>query len=175
MTTSFETSRTCLKRFTLKDQADLYALESLEQVMVFTGPGRAQNKDESLKRLKRFIDHKPRKEIIDFFKVISKANSEMIGFFAIFEHEGHSPELGYMLNPKFWGKGYAKEVASYLCDKAMSKFGIEVLIASCDTQNPRSIKVLEYCGFNEVRRELKHNKELGRDFDLIHFQLKSGT
>lgn len=171
MNNSFETSRTYLGHFSLEDQDGLYALESQQKVMVYTGPGRAQTRAESLKRLERFINHKPNNDIIDFFKVTSKMTDKMIGFFAIFEHDKSLPELGYMVMPEYWGKGYAKEVASFLCETAIKKFGIEKLIASCDTHNPASIKVLEYCGFREVRREVKHNEELGRDFDLIHFEL----
>jgi RimJ/RimL family protein N-acetyltransferase len=171
MINHFRTKRTFLSKFSINDQDDLFRLEAQEKVMVYTGPGRAQSREESFKRLQRFVDHTPRIPIIDFFKVSLKADGRMIGFFAIFEHEGKLPEIGYILSPEFWGQGFAKEVAGYLCDLAINKFGIELLIGTCDKNNPSSIRVLEHCGFKQTRIEVIHNADLKRDIELIHFEL----
>ncbi len=62
----------------------------------------------------------------DFYDwaIIDRESRRMIGTcgFAKIDTENDSAELGYVLNPDFWGKGYAREAA-----REVIRFGFEML------------------------------------------------
>ena len=59
-------------------------------------------------------------------------------------------ELGYVLHPDHWGRGYASESAVRLLDECFGAWGAHRVTASCDVANTASWRLLERLGF---RRE----------------------
>lgn len=60
------------------------------------------------------------------------------------------PELGYILHPSAWGKGYATEaVGAFVEHFWQARPGLDVIEAKVDEANPESIRVLLKCGFVE--------------------------
>lgn len=59
-------------------------------------------------------------------------------------------ELGYVLNPDHWGRGYATEAATRLLGECFDAWGAHRVMAGCDVRNPASWRLLERLGF---RRE----------------------
>lgn len=66
-------------------------------------------------------------------------------------------ELWYLLDPDFWGAGYAAEAAGALVAGAFDHLSLHRIWASCLPENPASARVLEKLGF---RREGTHRKNL---------------
>lgn len=66
-------------------------------------------------------------------------------------------ELGYCLNKKYWGKGYATETAEALLKLGFDDLELHRIHARCDTRNKKSEKVLERIGMKRegVLREHK--------------------
>lgn len=83
--------------------------------------------------------------------VIVKATGRIIG--SIGFHTSHRPginydlELGYAFGSGYWGKGYATEAAKCVIACAFDAFGAETLYVSHFTDNDRSRRVIEKCGF----------------------------
>ncbi|MES2961165.1 MAG: GNAT family N-acetyltransferase [Pseudomonadota bacterium] len=71
-------------------------------------------------------------------------------------------ELGYRLHKKFWGKGYASELAGALCTWAFKKFPINRIVAVTELLNIASQKVLLKNGFEYVGKvnSKKYGEEL---------------
>ena len=61
--------------------------------------------------------------------------------------EDESAEIGFLLNQRYWGRGYAGEAATAVIDWLFSLPGISQIWATCDTENSASIRVLEKLGF----------------------------
>ena len=61
-------------------------------------------------------------------------------------------ELGYWFYKKFWGKGYATELAKAVCDFAFDKFPeLTRIVAVTDPENTTSQRVLEKIGFEYLQ------------------------
>src|SRR6185295_7151020 len=79
---------------------------------------------------------------------------ELIGFCGYrFFHDPPQLQLLYGFHPRHWSKGFATEAA-----RAMIRFGVEeacfdFVIASADTPNLASLRVMEKVGMNLARRE----------------------
>ena len=54
-------------------------------------------------------------------------------------------EIGYFLEPTYWGKGYATEAANMMISFALDA-GAHTVLASCDINNRDSEKVMRRCG-----------------------------
>ncbi|MEM9900992.1 MAG: GNAT family N-acetyltransferase [Pseudomonadota bacterium] len=83
------------------------------------------------------------------------------------------PEIGYILHPRHWRKGYAFEALSAILPRIWSRFPEEpCLTAELDPRNVGSAKLLEKLGFHLVRVEEK-NFLYGEDewCDTAYYQM----
>lgn len=55
-------------------------------------------------------------------------------------------DFGYVINSRYWGRGFATEAATAVVSWAMSVPGIARIWATCDAENHRSMRVLEKLG-----------------------------
>ncbi|XAO47587.1 GNAT family N-acetyltransferase [Glutamicibacter ectropisis] len=85
-------------------------------------------------------------------------------------------ELGYTLNPEYWGQGLATEVAQLLITVGKERLGLNTVEATCDPRNTASIRVLEKSGFVFAeRRALAGEPIRGRDESLVYVLNPLGT
>lgn len=56
-------------------------------------------------------------------------------------------EMGWIINKRYWHKGYAYEAARAVRDFALNDLKIPRLIAQCDHRNENSYKLMEKLGF----------------------------
>ncbi|WP_377891114.1 GNAT family N-acetyltransferase [Alkalihalobacillus sp. R86527] len=57
-------------------------------------------------------------------------------------------EISYIINPEWWGKGVATEVASMLLSFSFKDLGLHRVTGTCDERNIGSSRVLEKIGMN---------------------------
>jgi [ribosomal protein S5]-alanine N-acetyltransferase len=69
-------------------------------------------------------------------------------------------QLGYMLKPSAWGKGYATEVASRLLKFAFEDSTLDHIVACLDEENTASRRVLEKIGFEFAGKGRAYGKSL---------------
>ncbi|GAC1461159.1 MAG: GNAT family protein [Pseudarthrobacter sp.] len=74
--------------------------------------------------------------------------------------EDGTVELGYGINPSYWRRGYATEMARKLAEWAMAQPEVRRLTAECLEENSASIRVLEKSGFNRIGRKSDEEGEL---------------
>lgn len=79
----------------------------------------------------------------------------------IVEHDGklvgkaglwRFPEIGFILHPDFWGRGFAREALALVLDRAFGVHGLPKVEADVDPRNAASLKLLESLGFREIGR-----------------------
>ncbi len=58
-------------------------------------------------------------------------------------------EVGYLLTPSAWGKGYATEICARLLRFAFEMTALELVVACTDLKNLNSQKVLRKCGMRD--------------------------
>lgn len=85
------------------------------------------------------------------FAAIEKESHNLIGFIGLNSPSWESHftpcvEIGWRLESKFWGKGYATEGAMAVLDYGFNQCGLNEIVALTVPQNIRSIKVMQKLG-----------------------------
>jgi [ribosomal protein S5]-alanine N-acetyltransferase len=152
-----ETPRLTLRVF---DELDLGALESVHgdpRVMRFSVHG-----PKTREQISRFIHNMREGHLRNGFSqwaVVWKATGQCIGECGILlqQLEGvREHEIGYRLNPDFWGRGIATEAASACRDHGFATLGLDRLVSIIDPQNAASIRVAEKVGMIRERSDVFH-------------------
>jgi ribosomal-protein-alanine N-acetyltransferase len=63
------------------------------------------------------------------------------------------PEIGFILHPDHWGRGFAKEALSLVFDRAFGVHGLQKVDADVDPRNEASLNLLAGLGFHETGRK----------------------
>jgi len=72
-----------------------------------------------------------------------------VGLFNSFK-DLNNLELGYILDRKYWGKGYGKEICNSVIEYGFQKLGLSKLTARMYKENIASVKLSERCGMRLV-------------------------
>jgi RimJ/RimL family protein N-acetyltransferase len=163
-----ESKRTYLRRFNIDDFESVYEMESQEDVMKYTGPGKALTKEESKTRLNNIIADKDNTGPLGVWAAVNKSENKVMGWFMLKMTNNDSPELGFMINKRFWGKGYATEICQSLLDYGFNTLNLKSVIAITNNINTGSIKVLEKIG-------MKHIKDLDNKTKMYQILSKSSV
>jgi RimJ/RimL family protein N-acetyltransferase len=121
----------------------------------------------------QFIAHASRDDREIAF-VITLANDKIIGACGIGSLNGKTPEIGYWLGVRYWGKGYATEVARAVIDHGFTELGHDVIAAGARVSNPASRRVLEKCGFQWTGVELRRVRAISSSAPVDRFRLDRG-
>ena len=73
-----------------------------------------------------------------------------IGSCTLYPVGGGSAELGWILNKRYWGKGYAAEAARAVIDYGRRELGFHRFFAQCDSENRGSYHLMERLGMRRV-------------------------
>jgi [ribosomal protein S5]-alanine N-acetyltransferase len=80
-------------------------------------------------------------------------------------------ELGYELDPEWWGRGLATEAARAMVAFGFADLGLQRISAECLVDNTASARVLERLGLRQVRRLPGHRQFKGRLWDGLEYSL----
>jgi ribosomal-protein-alanine N-acetyltransferase len=82
------------------------------------------------------------------------------------------PEIGYILHPSTWGRGYATEALSAVAAHIFARHSIPEIIADVDPRNAASLALLAKIGFEETGRA-EHTMQIGGEWvDSVYLALK---
>ncbi|HXW51314.1 MAG TPA: GNAT family N-acetyltransferase [Candidatus Acidoferrales bacterium] len=85
--------------------------------------------------------------------LVERETNEILGESGLGKLEGRTDiEIGWMLLPRHWGKGYAFEAASAVKEHARSVIGLRHLVALTRPDNARSIDLAGRLGLREAGR-----------------------
>ena len=63
------------------------------------------------------------------------------------------PEIGFILHPDHWGRGFAEEALTLVLRRAFDVHGLSRVEADVDPRNVSSLKLLDRLGFHETGRK----------------------
>jgi len=137
-----------LEKMLPQDFEAFYALAGNEQVMELI-TGRALTKEEALVKFSSLLKNNKLHESLGSFMVLDMTESKLLGFakLEITEENPEDAELGFMLLPEFWGKGYGREIAEQLMGVAELHPNLSRVYANIDPDNTASRKILLRFGF----------------------------
>ncbi len=132
------------------DAKDLFELHSDPEVMRYIKPP-VTEMSEIQKTIMKFDSYTEVNEDMGMWVARLEETEEFVGWCILqhIEQNMDNPiEIGYRLHKKFWGKGYATEMAKVLVEYAEKKLKIKNLCGITHPENIASQKVLEKAGFS---------------------------
>ena len=81
------------------------------------------------------------------------------------------PDIGYILHPDHWGRGYAREALTLVIDRAFEAHGPERISADVDPRNEGSLALLKKLHFREIRRAERTWEIGGEWYDSVYLAL----
>lgn len=145
------TRRLILRPLALFDAGFLYEVGAREDVSRPAGFPRTRTLAASRARVRRSIaacrKGKPRPLS---FSILRKTDGGWMGNVSLSWPHAGVGQLGYLVHPDHWGRGYAPEAARKVVDAAFARFGAHRVQATCWIKNARSSRVLKKIG---LRRE----------------------
>ncbi|MGF1486999.1 MAG: GNAT family N-acetyltransferase [Prochloraceae cyanobacterium] len=157
-----ETHRLVVRHFSENDLEDLSAILADPEVMKFSLKG-VKTKTETKELIQRIISDYQSKGC-GLYAVILRENKQLIGYCGFFFWSiagKEEVEIGYRLDPKYWGRGLATEAAIAVRDYGFEKFNFSSLISLIQAKNIASIRVAEKTG-------LKYEK----DYNLMGLSVR---
>lgn len=143
----FKTQRTLVRPFELNDYEEVLEMMRDPDVMRMTGFKEPQEDARVKELLKSWMATKG--SDLGVWAVEGLGESKLVGWFMLKKNKCQDPELGYMIQKKFWGQGFATEVASQFLNYAFNDLSLNKVVATVNSKNLSSIRVLEKIGMNK--------------------------
>lgn len=161
------TARLMLRPFRESDAADLYAYAADPRVGPVAG-WPVHTSVENSREIIRTVFSSP-----NVFAVADRESGRVIGSAGfVGEHRTELPgpddEIGYALNPEFWGRGLMPEAVRELLRYGFEDLGLETIWCNHYDGNENSRRVIEKCGFRP-RFSQWTDVPLLREKRLTHF------
>lgn len=153
-----ETDRLIIRELTVDDIKEMYIIYQSPEIRQFV-----HDIDDYLNveidKHKAYI-----KNVYSFYGyglwgIFNKSDNKLIGRCGIQNNEINGNveiELGYLLDVKYWGFGYAIECTMAVLDYAFNELSIPRVVAVIDKVNYRSRKVADNIGF-KIEKTINHN------------------
>lgn len=110
------------------------------------GPNTEEKTQEFINRSMERREEKPRTEYP--LAIVLRKEDRLIGACGIHNVTEIQASIGYILNRRYWGNGYATEAAETLVDHLFNELGVHRVYATCSPENHASINVLEKLGMS---------------------------
>jgi RimJ/RimL family protein N-acetyltransferase len=137
-----------LREFQFNDWKDVHEYASQERACVYQ-PWGPNSEDETKAYVQVIIEDSQEKPRTRFaFAVVLAEGTKVVGTgeVSVRDIRNRNGEISYIINPQYWGNGYATEVARQLLQFGFTKLGLHRIYATCDPRNLASSKVLEKVG-----------------------------
>ena len=135
-----ETERCLIRELSLSDLPALYELYDKPGMTDYVEP--LYDYETELEYQKAYIENMYGFYEYGMWLVFSKETGKLIGRAGL-EHN----EMGYMIAPELWNRGYATEVCRFIIDYARENTDFEKLYCRIDERNEASVRLAKKLGF----------------------------
>jgi [ribosomal protein S5]-alanine N-acetyltransferase len=156
-TSTLSTERLRLRRFTPGDLELLVRLNGDERVMRYAGGVKTREQTGELLR-GRILQYYEEHPGMGVWATIERDSGACIGMHLLNHIQGESfIQVGYLLLPEFWGKGYATEMCRAVLRYGFAGLGLPRIVAITNMDNVDSQRVLLKAGLERNgERALPH-------------------
>lgn len=160
------TERLVLRKWKETDSKDLYEYAKTELVGPNAGWTPHENEEESKAIIEMFIKNG------DSYAIVLKEENKVIGGIGIHNRRPDNTildlnqrEIGYVLNPKYWGRGIVPEAVNRLIKYGFEELNLDLIWCGHYDFNAKSKRVVEKCNFKykfqkDEKLSLLNNKEV---------------
>ena len=155
-----ETDRLILREFQLSDTEAFFAMDSNPKVHQYLWNKPVQKIAETIEIIefvrKQYIDNG-----VGRFAMISKESNKFIGWAGLkfntemVNNKVNFYDVGYRLDEKFWGKGYASEATFAWLKYAFETMKIKTIEAAAHSDNVASNRILQKIGMQMTETNLE--------------------
>lgn len=144
-----ETERLILRRMKVEDAGDMYEYACQPEVTKYLTWSPHTSRDYTRDYLTYVQKQYEEGEYYDW-ALIYKEEMKMIGTcgFTSFDDENNAGEIGYVLNPDYWGKGLAAEAVREVLKFGFQRLNLHRIEAKHIEGNNQSRRVMEKCGMS---------------------------
>ena len=166
---TLETERFTLRKLSMDDTDDMYEYACRADVTEYLTWSPHAEKSYTFEYLSYL---QKRYKTGDFFDwaVVLRDEDKMIGTcgFTTLDFEHNCAEIGYVLNPEYWGQGIAAEAVSRVMDFGFMEMNVHRIEAKYIVGNDSSRRVMEKCGmtFEGIKRSSMFIKGDYRDIGI---------
>jgi ribosomal-protein-alanine N-acetyltransferase len=167
------TDRLILREVTMNDAESVFRLRSNEQVMKYIPRPRAKSIEEAENWLRVIIEAIQINEAINWaicLKVNPSTHIGNIGYWHL-QNENYRGEIGYMLDPLFFGKGIMLEAMKPVLQYGFNVMNLHSIEALVDPENIASCNVLLKAGFQQEGYFRENCFYDGKFLDTVVFSL----
>ena len=151
----FETPRLRLRRFTEADAPLILQLNSDPEVIKYVHEHPLETEADAKNIIVNIIMPQYLRDL-GRWAMFSKADNEFIGWCGLkFLAEKNEIDLGYRLNKRSWGMGYATEAATHALEYGFNTLQLPLVHGKAHVENIASLKVLEKIGMKFIREEVE--------------------
>ena len=146
------TNRLILREFEAGDWQAVLAYQSDSRYLRYY-PWEGRTEADAHEFVGMFLSQQAEKPRRKFqFAVTHRDDNRLIGNcgLRLSSVEPSEADIGYELNPQFWGQGYATEAAQEMLRLGFAGFGMRRMTANCLAENIASARVLERIGMQCV-------------------------
>lgn len=167
---TLETERLILRKWNEDDYLDLFEYACDNRVGPNAGWPVHKTVEESRSVIKSFIEND------DTYAIVLKSENKVIGGIGMHNRTPDEAlkdlkqrEIGYVLNPKYWGNGYVPEAVKILIKYGFEEMNLDLIWCGHYDFNIKSKRVIEKCGFNhkfnrDITLKLLDNKQVNELF-----------
>jgi len=143
-----ESKRLRFRKLTNADAPEILVLRGNPETMQFIPRPLIKDIEGALAHIK-MINDKIDENIDINWAVTEKGSDTCIGIMGFYrtQPEHYRTELGYMITPEHWGKGYVTEAVNVLLDFAFNSLQFHSIEAVIDSRHIASERVLQKVGF----------------------------
>ena len=142
-----QTERLTLRRLMVRDDADMYEYSKNKEVTEYLTWDAHPDVSYTREYLQYLGSHY---NIGDFFDwaVVLDSEDKMVGTcgFTRFEYNNNSGEIGYVINPAYWGRGIAVEAVNAVMEFGFETLRLNRIEAKFIEGNSASMRVMEKAG-----------------------------
>lgn len=138
-----ETQRLTLRKISMNDAADIFAIRRDPNTMKYICRPLIKSVSEAQKLIGDFQEG-VRNQMNIIWGISVKNETRLIGTIGFRSIDKHNlrAEIGYVLSPDVWGKGYASEAMTAVIKYGFSMMGLHSIEARVNPDNTDSSKVL---------------------------------
>ena len=164
------TKRLMIRPLAVSDAEDMFEYAQTPLVGPKAGWAPHQNIQETIQILRSMVVFKPQYELGNW-AIVDRSNHKMIGTIELYNYiPGFKAELGYALNPNYWGQGIVFEAGLKVLDYGFSVLELKRIEAGTFIDNFQSQRVCEKLGM--IKEGIARNGYIRYDgiiFDKIMY------
>ncbi|UOQ92188.1 GNAT family N-acetyltransferase [Halobacillus shinanisalinarum] len=147
---NISTMRILMRQLAVEDITEFYEIVKKNSVGQWLGIGNGMTFEESEQYVNKILKHW-NQHSFGVWAVVNNSTKEIMGHCGLrYIDDTKDIEIIYLLDPKFWGMGYATEAGNAAIKFAFNSLKINKLAARVRTNNFKSKKVLVKLGFQFI-------------------------